>query len=75
MKKFLPKQLDSIGTDGRKRTTVRFGWFRLKETLTDYGVIGDPTKATKEKGEKIFQMIVDTAIKSLIELKTLKNLK
>lgn len=38
------------------------------DELTPYGVTGDPTKATKEKGEKLWNSFVDTVVSSIKEM-------
>jgi len=43
----------------------------LKE-FTESGIIGDPTKASKEKGEKILEAIIERLVDFLKELKQLK---
>lgn len=38
------------------------------EEITKTGAIGDPTKATKEKGEKMLQIVVDYLVQLIMEL-------
>ena len=38
------------------------------EELTPYGVTGDPTKASREKGEKIKKALVDLVVSFLKEM-------
>lgn len=38
------------------------------EELTPYGATGDPTKGTREKGEKMFQVLVDHVVRFIEEM-------
>jgi creatinine amidohydrolase len=67
------KEYVKLGT--RAKSDISFGWFRLNETLTKSGVIGDPTLASLEKGEKIIKGSVDTFVEFLAELKKLDSVK
>jgi len=42
------------------------------DKLSKTSAVGDPTKASKEKGEKIVSVIVDRLAEFLRELKTLE---
>ncbi len=53
---------------GLKEKGPRVFWsFRTKE-ISDVGVIGDPTKASKEKGEKAWKLAIDRLAELLTEL-------
>ena len=53
---------------GLKETGPRISWgFRTKE-ISQTGVIGDPTKASKEKGEKAWKLAIERLADLLIEL-------
>ncbi len=47
--------------------TVNFSW--LTKDISRKGVIGDPTKASKEDGQKFFNLIVEQICEVLIEIK------
>lgn len=47
---------------------ISFGWFRLKRTLTQKGIIGDPTLASSKKGEKIIEKSIEAFVESIVEL-------
>ncbi|MEM0096729.1 MAG: creatininase family protein [Candidatus Bathyarchaeia archaeon] len=56
---------------GLKEAGPKVSWaFRTKE-LSDTGVIGDPTKASKEKGEKAWQLAIERLAELLKELDNL----
>jgi len=48
-------------------------WFKITmkewKKLTEYGLIGDPTLASKEKGEKVMKAIVDNIVTFINEIK------
>jgi len=53
---------------GLKEAGPKVSWaFRTKE-ISDTGVIGDPTKASKEKGEKAWQLAIERLAELLKEL-------
>ena len=56
-----------IKTDARTHSKISFGWFRLSETLTEKGTVGDPTKATMDIGKKILQVSIDTLLNAIQE--------
>lgn len=51
--------------------TVTFSW--LTKDVTRKGVIGDPTKASKEDGEKLFNAMVERICQILREIKNKVN--
>jgi creatinine amidohydrolase/Fe(II)-dependent formamide hydrolase-like protein len=46
-------------------------WYTRTESISQNGVLGDPTKASKEKGEKIWQVMVENLVKFVDELKNM----
>lgn len=40
--------------------------------MTDYGNIGDPTKASREKGERLFNAVVDNTVNFIQEIRKFK---
>jgi len=57
---------------GLKETGPKITWgFRTKE-ISETGVIGDPTKATKEKGEKAWKLAIERLADLLTELDKMK---
>lgn len=57
---------------GLKESGPRVSWsFRTKE-ISDTGVIGDPTKASKEKGEAALKLATDRLADLLVELDKMK---
>jgi creatinine amidohydrolase/Fe(II)-dependent formamide hydrolase-like protein len=53
---------------GLRETGPKVSWvFRTKE-ISDTGVIGDPTKASREKGEKAWQLAIERLAELLREL-------
>jgi len=43
-------------------------WIQSRKTIPKSGAMGDPTKATKEKGEKILSAVVSNLTKLIIEM-------
>jgi creatinine amidohydrolase/Fe(II)-dependent formamide hydrolase-like protein len=57
---------------GLKASGPQVSWsFRTKE-ISDTGVVGDPTKATKKKGEKAWKLAVERLADLLVELDNMK---
>ena len=57
---------------GLKETGPKVFWgFRTKE-ISETGVIGDPTKASKEKGETAWKLAIERLANLLTELDKLK---
>jgi creatinine amidohydrolase/Fe(II)-dependent formamide hydrolase-like protein len=57
---------------GLKETGPKVSWsFRTKE-ISETGVIGDPTKASKEKGEKAWKLAIERLADLLAELDKMK---
>jgi len=57
---------------GLKEAGPKVSWaFRTKE-ISETGVIGDPTKATKEKGEKAWKIVIERLAELLAELDKMK---
>jgi creatinine amidohydrolase/Fe(II)-dependent formamide hydrolase-like protein len=57
---------------GLKETGPKVSWsFKTKE-ISETGVIGDPTKATKEKGEKAWKLAIERLADLLAELDKMK---
>lgn len=57
---------------GLKESGPKVAWgFRTKE-ISDIGVIGDPTKASKEKGEKAWKLAIERLAELLKELDKMK---
>jgi creatinine amidohydrolase/Fe(II)-dependent formamide hydrolase-like protein len=46
-------------------------WYAHTEKISDNGVMGDPTKATVEKGEKIWKIMIAHLVVLVEELKRL----
>jgi creatinine amidohydrolase/Fe(II)-dependent formamide hydrolase-like protein len=58
---------------GLKESGPSVSWnFRTKE-ISDTGVVGDPTKATKKKGEAAWKLAVERLADLLVELDKMKN--
>lgn len=67
-KKFVPQFSIQYLNFSAKRSVE---WYARTSKISPQGVLGDPTKATKEKGEKMWQVM----IKNLVELvENLKNM-
>jgi creatinine amidohydrolase len=67
-KKFVPQFSIQYLNFSAKRSIE---WYARTSKISPQGVLGDPTKATKEKGEKMWEVM----IKNLVELvENLKNM-
>ena len=46
-------------------------WYARTQKLSESGVLGDPTKASAEKGEKIWRVSIDHLVELVEHLKSL----
>jgi creatinine amidohydrolase/Fe(II)-dependent formamide hydrolase-like protein len=56
--------------DFTERNSVE--WYARTARLSDSGVLGDPTRASREKGEKLWAIMIDHLVKFLEDLKDLR---
>jgi creatinine amidohydrolase/Fe(II)-dependent formamide hydrolase-like protein len=45
------------------------GWYGRTEKISTSGVLGDPTQATREKGERMWRLMVDNLVRLVEDLK------
>jgi creatinine amidohydrolase/Fe(II)-dependent formamide hydrolase-like protein len=57
---------------GLKETGPKVSWSFGTKEISETGVIGDPTKATKEKGEKAWKLAIERLADLLIDLDEMK---
>jgi creatinine amidohydrolase/Fe(II)-dependent formamide hydrolase-like protein len=50
-------------------SNVSVSWFARTSRISPSGVMGDPTKATKEKGEKIWEVQISNLVELVEHLK------
>jgi creatinine amidohydrolase len=73
---------DTVQMDKAVDSTLKFGssfldfdndravnWYARTSRLSENGVMGDPTKATKEKGEKIWEIMIHNLVKFVDSIK------
>jgi len=54
--------------------SLRFGQFRRIMELSETGVVGDATKATREKGEKVFRLMIEGLVDLIRSLPTIRRI-
>ena len=66
--KFVPKFSNKY-LDFTSRRSV--GWYARTAHISPVGVLGDPTRATKEKGDKMWDVIISRLVEFVEDLKEL----
>jgi len=46
-------------------------WYARTRKISPHGVMGDPTKASKEKGEKMWRLMIEHLVSFLEDLKSM----
>jgi creatinine amidohydrolase/Fe(II)-dependent formamide hydrolase-like protein len=67
-KKFVPKFSSGYLDFSSKRSVE---WYARTSKISNTGVLGDPTRATREKGEKIWEIMVGRLVDFVEHLKGL----
>jgi creatinine amidohydrolase/Fe(II)-dependent formamide hydrolase-like protein len=67
-KKFVPKFSSQYLDFSTKRSVE---WFARTLRISTNGVLGDPTKATREKGEKMWEVMIRNLVELVEHLKSL----
>jgi len=67
-KKFVPKFSSRFPNFSTKRSVE---WYARTSKISRNGVLGDPTKASKEKGEKIWAIMIKNLVELVEDLKRL----
>ncbi|MBU1637014.1 creatininase family protein, partial [bacterium] len=65
-KKFIPNFSSQYLNFSEKRS---IGWYARTEKITPSGVFGDPTVATREKGEKMWEIMIQRLVELVESLK------
>ncbi len=69
MRRSVPR-LSSKYLDFTERNSVE--WYARTARFSDSGVLGDPTRATRDKGEKLWAIMIDHLVAFLEDLKVLR---
>jgi creatinine amidohydrolase/Fe(II)-dependent formamide hydrolase-like protein len=64
--KFIPNFSSSYLNFSEKRSV---GWYARTAKITPTGVFGDPTLATREKGEKMWEVMIQRLVELVESLK------
>ncbi len=67
-RKFVPKFSSRFLNFTSKRSV---GWYARTAKISPKGVLGDPTKASREKGEKIWDLMIKRLVEFVEDLKSL----
>jgi creatinine amidohydrolase/Fe(II)-dependent formamide hydrolase-like protein len=68
MKRFVPR-FSSRYLNFSSRRSV--GWYAHTSKISSNGVLGDPTKASREKGERIWELMIQNLVEFVEELKNI----
>ncbi|MFP4035901.1 MAG: creatininase family protein [Desulfobacteraceae bacterium] len=68
MKRFVP-EFSSRCLNFSSRRSI--GWYAYTASISTTGVLGDPTKATKEKGERMWELMIRHLVALIEDLKRL----
>ncbi|MFP3928009.1 MAG: creatininase family protein [Desulfobacteraceae bacterium] len=68
MKRFVP-EFSSRYLNFSSRRSI--GWYAHTASISTTGVLGDPTKATKEKGERMWELMIRHLVALIEDLKGL----
>jgi len=68
MRKFVPR-FSSRYLNFSSRRSV--GWYAHTSKISPYGVLGDPTKANQDKGERIWELMIRNLVEFIEDLKSL----
>lgn len=68
IKKFIPRFSSRYLNFSSKRSV---DWFARIAKISPTGVLGDPTKASREKGEKMWQLMIKHVVEFVEDLKTM----
>ena len=67
-RKFIPR-FSSRYLDFTSKRSV--GWYAYTSKISPTGVLGDPTKGTREKGERMWQVMIEHLVEFVEDLKSL----
>ena len=67
-RKFVPEFSNRYLNFSSKRSVE---WYARTAKISTYGVLGDPTKANKEKGEKIWAVMIKNLVEFVEDLKSM----
>jgi creatinine amidohydrolase/Fe(II)-dependent formamide hydrolase-like protein len=67
-RKFIPRFSNRYLDFTSKRSV---GWYAHTSKISPLGILGDPTRATREKGERMWQVMVDRLVEFVEDLKGL----
>jgi len=68
IRKFIPRFSSRFLNFSSKRSV---GWYAHTSKISPYGVLGDPTKANKEKGERMWELMINNLVEFIEDLKGL----
>jgi creatinine amidohydrolase/Fe(II)-dependent formamide hydrolase-like protein len=68
MKRFVPRFSNRYLNFSSKRSV---GWYAHTSKISSTGVLGDPTKASREKGEQIWELMIKNLVEFVEELKNI----
>ena len=68
IRKFIPRFSSRFLNFSSKRSV---GWYAHTSKISPYGVLGDPTKANQEKGERMWELMIRNLVEFIEDLKGL----